>query len=334
MQISENCFLNEELRSELTSNAINEGYCEVCGVKGRLMDFSEFYPFFNALLSLFEVSNNGNKTIADIVQDEWHIFKNKKVAKYFLTDVISNSAINYNIDSIVDYTSDIQERISVWDRIKKSVKEDSRFFTNIDELVTYDYLNCGDNGLVIGDQLYRSRIIPHGHDVLSCEEMGCPPRVTAPAGRANPIGIPYLYLCDKPETTYYEVRAVYLDKLCVGTFEILQDLKIVDFIHNISLYNCFIDDITPFKETIIKKKVIEAISSDLSKPLRRYDSELEYVPTQLICEYCKQVVCADGITFESSLHKNAQNYVLFDEGSVKCTNVEIHEISNIIIGRN
>lgn len=163
--------------------------------------------------------------------------------------------------------------------------------------------------------------------------MGCPPKALATAGRANPIGIPYLYLCDTAKTTYYEVRAVYLDKLSVGTFEVTRDLKIVDFIHNVSLYNSYSDDITPFKENIIKKKVIDAISSDLSKPLRRYDSELEYVPTQLICEYCRRVVGADGITFESSLHKGARNYVLFDETSAKCINVESHEITRIDIDK-
>ena len=92
------------------------------------------------------------------------------------------------------------------------------------------------------------------------------------------------------------------------------------------------------KETIIKKKVIEAISSDLSKPLRRYDSEIEYVPTQLICEYCRRIVdsegaTADGITFESSLHKGGRNYVLFDESAAKCIRVDSHEITRIDIDR-
>lgn len=92
------------------------------------------------------------------------------------------------------------------------------------------------------------------------------------------------------------------------------------------------------KDAIIKKKVIESISSDLSKPLRRYDSELEYVPTQLICEYCKGIVdsdgaTADGITFESSLHKGGRNFVLFDESSAKCIRVDSHEITKIDIDK-
>ena len=333
MYICKDCFLDEELRSEINANAVIDGICDVCGKDGKVMDFSEFHGFFDAILSLFEITNNGNKTIADIVQEEWKLFKNKEIAHVLLEDVISKYNHGFSINSIVDYTSDIKDRIAVWDRLKVSVKENSRFFTNIDEFVVYDYLKCGDNGLRIGDRLYRSRITPAGETILECSNMGCPPKALATAGRANPIGIPYLYLCDTAKTTYYEVRAVYLDKLSVGTFEVTRDLKIVDFIHNVSLYNSYSDDITPFKENIIKKKVIDAISSDLSKPLRRYDSELEYVPTQLICEYCRRVVGADGITFESSLHKGARNYVLFDETSAKCINVESHEITRIDIDK-
>lgn len=161
--------------------------------------------------------------------------------------------------------------------------------------------------------------------------MGCPPKDLATPGRANPIGIPYLYLCDTAKTTYFEVRAVYLDKLSVGTFEIVRDLSLVDFIYDVNLYLSFVDGSLPLSEIIIKKKIIDAISSDLSKPLRRYDSELEYVPTQFICEYCKDYVNADGISFESSLHRGGRNYVLFDQTAAKCTRVVSHIISRIDI---
>ena len=79
--------------------------------------------------------------------------------------------------------------------------------------------------------------------------------------------------------------------------------------------------------------IIDSISRDLSKPLRRYDSELEYVPTQLICEFCKKYVQADGICFDSSLYCGGLNYVLFDNKAAKCTDVECHEITKIDIDR-
>lgn len=332
MYICKDCFLDEEIRSEIKANAVINGICEVCGKEGKLMDFSEFHCFFVELLSLFSTTDESDKTIVDAIQDEWHLFKDKNVAKALLADVIAKNGFGYSIGSFVNYTDNIRERVAVWDRLKTSVKEDSRFFTNMDEFAQYNYLTAGKS-LHIGQKLYRSRITPIGIKKIRCDKMVCPPKALATAGRANPIGIPYLYLSDSAKTTYFEVRAVYLDQLSVGTFRIERELELVDFIYDINLFIAYNDSSESLKEIVIKKKIIDAISNDLSKPLRRYDSELEYVPTQLICEYCKRIVGADGISFESSLYKGGRNYVLFDDSSAKCIRVDIHEITQIDIDR-
>ncbi len=332
MKICKDCFFDEELRSEINANAVIDDICDVCGKQSKVMDFSEFYGFFTTLLELYSPTVNSSKTIVDIIQDEWHFFKDKDVAMVLLADVIQANNLGYSIADFVDYTDDICIRVAVWDRLKTSVKEKSRFFTNMDEFAQYNYLTAGKS-LHVGQKLYRSRITPVGQKKIKCDKMGCPPKELATAGRANPIGIPYLYLSDSAKTTYFEVRAVYLDKLSVGTFRIERELELVDFIYDVNLFLAYNDDTTSLKEIVIKKKIIDAISEDLSKPLRRYDSELEYVPTQLICEYCKRIVGADGISFESSLHKGGRNYVLFDDSSAKCIRVDSHEITKIDIDK-
>lgn len=332
MKICKDCFFDEELRSEINANAVIDDRCDVCGKQSKVMDLSEFYGFFTTLLELYSPTVNSNKTIVDIIQDEWHFFKDKDVAMVLLADVIQANNLGYSIADFVDYTDDICIRVAVWDRLKTSIKEKSRFFTNMDEFAQYNYLTAGKS-LHVGQKLYRSRITPVGQKKIKCDKMGCPPKELATAGRANPIGIPYLYLSDSAKTTYFEVRAVYLDKLSVGTFRIERELELVDFIYDVNLFLAYNDDTTSLKEIVIKKKIIDAISEDLSKPLRRYDSELEYVPTQLICEYCKRIVGADGISFESSLHKGGRNYVLFDDSSAKCIRVDSHEITKIDIDK-
>lgn len=164
------------------------------------------------------------------------------------------------------------------------------------------------------------------------KEMGCPPKERATPGRANPLGIPYLYLCNKVETTYYEVRAVYLDRISIGRFRILRDLNIVDFSNKINLFYAYsgAESNEDLQEIVKRKILFDKISTDLSKPLRRFDTEIEYVPTQLICEYCKQNG-ADGIRFNSSLHQGGTNVVLFNSVDAKCTRVLTHEIKNVKI---
>lgn len=330
MYICKDCFNDVELRATINASAKEDGVCEVCGTRGKVIDFAEFHDFFGALLSLFSKSDSSNKTVADIIQDEWDIFKDKTAAEVLLKEVMEMRQYGFSTQTPVGFNDEIRERVAVWDRIKISVKENLRFFTDIDDFAKYNYMECGDNGLNEGDVLYRSRITPADKKVIEKEQMGCPPRDVAAAGRANPIGIPYLYLSDSPKTTYYEVRALYLDNLSVGKFEVTRNLKLIDFTFNINLYNSYAND-DPLQDIIIKKKVLDAIRQDLAKPLRRYDSELEYVPTQFICEYCKHVVGADGITFESSLWKDGRNYVLFDGSSAECKEVESHTIREIDI---
>lgn len=330
MLICEKCFADNELRSEVVSNSTSDGVCEVSLLQGKLIDTSCFSDFFEALLLLFEPSEEG-MPVADIVQKDWHLFSNNRIAEVLLNETLQSLSLDFKIKDNVDYSLEIKDRVGIWERLKKNVKEESRFFTNLDEFARYNYLAKGDKNLVAGTNLYRSRITPYGRDILKTSEMGCPPPNLATAGRANPLGIPYLYLSDSAKTTYFEVRAVYLDRLSVGKFYISQSLDLVDFCYDISLYLSYVYGDASLKEVVIKKKVIDSISRDLSKPLRRYDSEIEYVPTQLICEFCKEYVHADGICFESSLYRGGLNYVLFDPQTARCINVECHEITKINI---
>lgn len=83
------------------------------------------------------------------------------------------------------------------------------------------------------------------------------------------------------------------------------------------------------KETIKGKLLRDRISEDLSKPMRRYDSELEYIPTQFICEYIKVFTDAQGIRFKSSLNKKGNNVVLFDQNLMTCTSVKKVKINSV-----
>ena len=60
------------------------------------------------------------------------------------------------------------------------------------------------------------------------------------------------------------------------------------------------------------------------------DTEIEYVPTQWICEYCK-IIGADGISFASSLDNNGLNYVIFNPSDAKCTKVLCRTIEEVNI---
>jgi len=136
-------------------------------------------------------------------------------------------------------------------------------------------------------------------------------------------------LSDNPETILYEVRASYLDELSVGTFELnpeFESIKLVDFTEDTSLFQ---PNSSSINKTIKAKLLRQKISGDLSKPMRRYDSELEYIPTQFICEFIKVFTGAFGIRFNSSLHPKGNNVVLFDQNLMTCVSVKKVKINSV-----
>jgi len=159
--------------------------------------------------------------------------------------------------------------------------------------------------------------------------MGSPHKTKVEDGRANPLGIPYLYLSKSIETTLYEIRAFYLDEVSVGEFKIKDDEEIilVDFTFSTgAFFN--VGHILDYTKSMLLKRLI---SADLSKPMRRYDSKLEYIPTQFICEFIRYITNADGIQFNSSLHKGGKNIVLFVQDKVECISVALHRVTNVEI---
>lgn len=328
MYICKECFKDEELRSEVQNAAQEEGVCEVTENSGRLLILDELYDFFMSVIQLYEKSGTGI-TLAEAIQMDWNLFRDLDVAKIILSDVINNSPdALIQVNDKVKYNSYITNQLNGWEDLKKEVRENSRFFTDPGFLEDIEFNTVS---LKKNTRLYRARITPASKTILNKREMGCPEMGLATSGRANPLGIPYLYLCEDKDTTYYEVRSVFLDKLSVGYFRVESDLTIVDFHYDFHIFSAFTDGDENLAVLAARKIVIDAISKDLSKPLRRFDTELEYVPTQYICEYCKQFLDADGICFESSLHKGHINYVLFNPKNAKCTYVSTHEISSVTL---
>ena len=180
------------------------------------------------------------------------------------------------------------------------------------------------------DEFCRARIHTNeGEPKLPTHKMGRPDREKVNVGRGNPQGIPYLYLSMNPVTTLYETRALLHDEVSIGDFRVRKGelLNIVDFTEIGRAFRGIGNLINHTKAVRLK----ELIGDDLSKPIRRYDSDLEYVPTQFICEFIRYVIGADGILFNSSLHKGGKNVVLFDQAKVECTNVKKCLVTDLTI---
>lgn len=287
--------------------------------------------FLYALLSLYELSPQGESLSKSLIFD-WRIFADE----VSLSKVLDSMGNPFQHCDLVKYKAEYLYYLNAWEEVKNAVKTTTRFFCPMDSIVDIlaDFDIDRDSLLLFrDDRFFRARIHHKDEPAFKKENMGCPPTPElATPGRANPNGIRYLYLCCDDKTPFYEVRPYYLDRIDIGEFRIIDDsVKIVNFTEKVNLFKVFYDNGEDvFKKKVKRRVLFDAISTDLSKPLRSFDSELEYVPTQYICEYFKGCG-ADGIMFNSSVRAAGKNLVLFHPEKAECVKVFPYEVNQICI---
>lgn len=334
MKVCIDCFNDLELKQYIFSNSVEKGKCDYCneGINSELLEVDELLDFFADFIGVFSLDEKGIPLV-DLIQNDWNLFSSKSECQAILSDILSTLKLSINtpLDN-VNYIDEIIECTSYWETLKEDLKWERRFLTDIDAIFELGWDSFFKKTALLSniEPLYRARLhYSGGQKVFNLTEMGSPDKSKASAGRANPQGIPYLYLSKKIETTLYEIRAAFLDEVSVGTFRIKDESEVilVDFTESTSTFLNMDKIIEYTKSTLLKKY----ISADLSKPIRRYDSELEYIPTQLICEFIRYITGADGILFNSSLHTGGKNIVLFEQEKVECIKVEMYRVNKVVI---
>ena len=330
MKICTDCIADKELNGFILSST-EIGNCEVCNKKDTpVKDIEELLDYFQELINNFEKSSDG-VSFKSIIQESWNFFSSDDYASKILDHILPllKTEIS-NSEDIVNYTKEIIENYGHWELLKDELKWSRRFFINIENLedLGWDGFFNTQYELKPKDELFRARLHHQsGLEAYNTDEMYCPEPLRASGGRANPLGIPYLYLSDNVETVLYEVRASYLDELSIGSFYLkdkYSSVKIVDFTEDTALFQP-----NKVNETIKAKLLRDKISKDLSKPMRRYDSEIDYIPTQFICEFIKVFTGASGIRFSSSLHPNGKNIVIFNQEFMECKDVKLKKINKL-----
>lgn len=330
MKVCSNCFSDREIGGFISSIGIL-GNCKICDSHEiPLIELKELLDFFQELIDNYQKAEDG-EPLRSKIQGHWSFFSSHKTATEILNNILPQISTEFlSAEDRVEYTTEISDNYNHWETIKEELKWSKRFFINteyLEELGWDGFFNT-QYELKPEDKMFRARVHhASGLPPIDINKMHCPPREIALGGRANPMGIPYLYLSDNNETVLYEVRASYLDELSIGTFQLKADLKslrIVDFTEDTSLFQPRM-----VKETIKARLLRDRISVDLSRPMRRYDSEIEYIPTQFICEFIKVYTGAMGIRFRSSLHPQGKNLVLFDDNTVDCIDVERIKITSL-----
>lgn len=148
----------------------------------------------------------------------------------------------------------------------------------------------------------------------------------ATEGRANPKGIPVLYLSTRRQTAMSEVRPWLGSLVSLAHFKTTRPLRIVDLSVG-SAENLLVRFSEPAPEER-EEAVWTQLGNAFSEPTTSTDDIADYAATQLIAELFKNNGY-DGIAYKSAFGEDGHNIVLFDLNAAELTSCTLHEVKSL-----
>jgi hypothetical protein len=179
-------------------------------------------------------------------------------------------------------------------------------------------------------RFFRARVQETGS--FSKKEMGKPPAEKSQSGRANPVGIPYLYLASDERTAICEIRPHPGDVISVAEFELVEPLNVVDLRNprkTASPFGRDQDDIRLLKENL---PFLDRLADELSSPVVPRSANLEYLPSQYLCESIKKALY-QGVVYRSAVGTGI-NYALFDDTKFECLSIRSIRVDKVDVHFN
>lgn len=336
------CFSSSYLKEIINSNP-SIGDCDFCSSKSvATYNPRELVLFFQNIFDLYVTNTKYGASIEVQIEQDFQgkIFSSKIESKRkdLLHEIIADDFDRYKrlfkgkaiLKHAQDHSGDskIKPLQISWDKFAEEIKSTNRFHIQnaLDLSKLRLLLERYERHIPKGKKYYRARVSDN-IDGYKKEEMANPPAEKAKAGRANPIGISYLYLANDIKTTLYEARASLFDYVTVGDFRLKEDIKVIN-LRGDTYDPIFLAEQGQLEDFLIHLPFITKLEQELSKPRRRSDNELDYLPTQYLSEFIKSMGF-DGVEYQSSLYPNGYNLAIFNTSKLECLKTGVYEIQSI-----
>lgn len=305
--------------------------CSYCNTaETHIVDFSKARDPFKSLVNIYSISNGDGKTLPEWLQEDWNLFPNMSLAhsRQLLADILNDGEIVRK-----KFTPPSQEKnshLDKWFALKEELMHQNRYFPQsrineerlrelLDQLNIYSYDLPRD--------WFRSRV-QQGKSHYPTSEMGAPPKNISAQGRANPAGIPYLYLASEIETAISETRPHTGQYVTVAIFHINKNLKLVDLRNprkSVSALALGDED----QIALLRKDLgfLENLGEELTRPVLPQSANIDYVPSQYLCEFIKNCDF-DGVIYNSSVGEGI-NLALFDTNTANAQSVGSYAIDKV-----
>lgn len=327
-----NCFGDSFLNKHILQSSKQTDTCNFCGTVGvAVVEPSSLLDFFQPIFALYTGENaSDGKPLEQWFKDDWDIFLSLDSIKAssLLAEILDDGEAvrkKYLPRSIPAQTA-----VEAWETFRDKIKFENRFFIdhelNLDRLKQLFSTHLEVNESIFKSKLYRARI-QAGDLPIPESEMGKPSSAQAKFGRANPVGIPYLYAASTAETAIAETRPHPGDVLTVAQFDVTSLLWLLDLRFPRKTISPFIIDESDLVEARQDLSFLSLLANELSKPILPRSAELEYLPTQYLCEFIKNCDY-DGVVFKSSI-SDGSNIALFDDKKVSIVKTYRYQVTQV-----
>lgn len=329
------CFDDRELREQIFQFLMPEhGTCSYCGTHDvDLLEPQALAPYFELVVNVYEPSDQG-QSLAEWMKEDWQLFSHPALdvahTKELLADILDDGEIVRA--SFIPSPSYKSEGLVQWETLRDEMMYRNRWFLDMN-LDTDRLRQLLDHLQAAGlpATWYRARIRT-GDESYTIDKMGAPPKRQSSHGRANPAGIPYLYLGSKPETAVAEIRPHTGEIACVADFTV-PEIRAVDLRSPRKLVSPFIlDDPSAIGQLRADLPFLERLGEELTRPVLPSGAAIDYIPSQYLCEFIKKSGF-DGVVYRSSV-SNGINLALFDPEKATGGSVALYNVSKVSVEVN
>ena len=338
MRCCANCFGDKGLRNELIPlNSDLTGVCSYCqSTDVKLVEPRLLGNVFELLVNSYVPDQNG-KVLLEWFKQDWQLFDHKEMSfancEVLLREILNDGEIvrkRFSPQSIDD-----SARLESWEHLRTELMYENRFFPTIEIDPTrlrnlLFHLLLGQDEIEKFDIWHRARIQKSKDEMFQRHEMGAPPNRLASQGRANPAGIPYLYLASTPDTAIAEIRPHTGDYASVGRVTAESDLKVVDLRNPRKTVSPFLlsdeIEVAELRENI---GFLVELGKELSRPILPHTAAIDYIPSQYICEFIKKFGF-HGVLYDSAVGEGV-NLSLFDRNNATVLDVNYYRVVRVSV---
>jgi len=329
------CFSDRTLRSFIFSQReTTVGQCSYCGSTAVLLiDPRVLREYFELLVSVYRPAEDG-KVLIEWFKDDWGLFDHPAMdlprSQSLLAEILDNGeVVRQHFEPAF---APIGNRLGEWEEFRNELRYKNRFFPEVDfdqdrlaSLLTLLEPEANE----VPTTWFRARL-RKGAGVYTDEEMGAPPCELATHGRANPAGIPYLYVASSIVTAISEARPQTGQIAYVAEFSFIGDLRLIDLRTPKKTVSPFVFD-EPADIGRMRNEVpfLESLGEELTRPVIQSAAATDYTPSQYLCEFIKSKRY-DGVIYRSSVSTGI-NLAVFNTHVGRCGTIRQYSVGTVTV---